>query len=58
MSDITRPPTVEASAEEEFEGEVSGVIEAGAFVSFDPGAGGAACEGMLPVRRMRGDCIF
>jgi ribonuclease R len=41
--------------EEEFEGEVSGVIEAGAFVSFDPGAGGAACEGMLPVRRMRGD---
>jgi ribonuclease R len=39
----------------EFEGEVSGVIEAGAFVTFDPGAGGAACEGMLPVRRMRGD---
>jgi len=41
--------------EEEFEGEVSGVIEAGAFVSFDPQAGGAACEGLLPVRRMRGD---
>jgi ribonuclease R len=41
--------------EVEFEGEVNGVIEAGAFVSFDPGAGGAACEGMLPVRRMRGD---
>jgi ribonuclease R len=39
----------------EFEGEVSGVIESGAFVTFDPGAGGAACEGMLPVRRMRGD---
>jgi exoribonuclease R len=31
------------------------VIEAGAFVSFDPGAGGALCEGLLPVRRMRGD---
>jgi ribonuclease R len=41
--------------EAEFEGEVGGVIEAGAFVSFDPDAGGAACEGMLPVRRMRGD---
>ena len=31
------------------------MIEAGAFVAFDPGAGGAVCEGMLPVRRMRGD---
>jgi ribonuclease R len=41
--------------EQEFEGEVTGVIEAGAFVSFDPGAGGALCEGLLPVRRMRGD---
>jgi ribonuclease R len=41
--------------EEEFDGEVTGVIEAGAFVAFDPGAGGAACEGLLPVRRMRGD---
>jgi ribonuclease R len=41
--------------EQEFEGEITGVIEAGAFVSFDPGAGGAACEGMLPVRRLRGD---
>jgi ribonuclease R len=41
--------------EQQFEGEVTGVIEAGAFVSFDPGAGGATCEGMLPVRRMRGD---
>jgi ribonuclease R len=38
-----------------FDGEVTGVIEAGAFVAFDPGAGGAACEGLLPVRRMRGD---
>jgi ribonuclease R len=41
--------------EQEFDGEVTGVIEAGAFVAFDPGAGGAACEGLLPVRRMRGD---
>ena len=41
--------------EQEFEGEVTGVIEAGAFVSFDPEAGGALCEGLLPVRRMRGD---
>jgi ribonuclease R len=41
--------------EQEFEGEVTGVIDAGAFVSFDPGAGGATCEGLLPVRRMRGD---
>jgi ribonuclease R len=41
--------------EQEFEGEVTGVIEAGAFVSFDPEAGGATCEGLLPVRRMRGD---
>jgi ribonuclease R len=41
--------------EQEFEGEVTGVIEAGAFVAFDPAAGGAACEGLLPVRRMTGD---
>ncbi|MGH2979209.1 MAG: ribonuclease R family protein, partial [Solirubrobacterales bacterium] len=41
--------------EQEFEGEVTGVIEAGAFVAFEPGAGGALCEGLLPVRRMRGD---
>jgi ribonuclease R len=41
--------------EQEFEGEVTGVIEAGAFVAFDPKAGGALCEGLLPVRRMRGD---
>ena len=41
--------------EQEFDGEVTGVIEAGAFVGFDPKAGGAACEGLLPVRRMRGD---
>jgi ribonuclease R len=45
----------EGGREQEFDGEVTGVIEAGAFVAFDPGAGGAACEGLLPVRRMRGD---
>jgi ribonuclease R len=45
----------EGGWEQEFEGEVTGVIAAGAFVSFDPGAGGALCEGLLPVRRMRGD---
>jgi ribonuclease R len=45
----------EHGRDQEFEGEVTGVIEAGAFVSFDPGAGGATCEGLLPVRRLRGD---
>jgi ribonuclease R len=40
---------------QEFEGEVSGVIGGGAFVSFAPGSGTAACEGFLPVRRLRGD---
>jgi ribonuclease R len=34
----------------EFAGEVAGVIGAGAFVAF-----GAGYEGMLPVRRLRGD---
>lgn len=37
-----------------FDGEVSGVIGAGAFVRFG-GALGDVYEGMLPVRRMRGD---
>ena len=36
--------------EQEFEGEVVGVIGAGAFVAFGDGY-----EGMLPVRRLRGD---
>jgi ribonuclease R len=36
----------------EFEGEVVGLISAGAFVAFGPGL---TFEGMLPVRRMRGD---
>jgi ribonuclease R len=38
--------------ETEFEGEVVGLIGAGAFVAFGPGQ---LFEGMLPVRRMRGD---
>ncbi len=38
-----------------FEGEVSGIIGAGAFVSFPGVEGGAACEGFLPVRRLGGD---
>jgi ribonuclease R len=36
--------------EREFAGEVAGVIGAGAFVTF-----GAGYEGLLPVRRLRGD---
>jgi ribonuclease R len=38
-----------------FEGEVSGLIGGGAFVSFGPLEGGAACEGFLPARRIGGD---
>jgi ribonuclease R len=38
-----------------FEGEVSGVIGSGAFVSFTGVEGGAACEGFLPARRIGGD---
>jgi ribonuclease R len=38
--------------EAEFEGEVVGLISAGAFVAFGPEL---TYEGMLPVRRMRGD---
>jgi ribonuclease R len=41
-----------AGWETRFEGEVVGVIGAGAFVAFGPGQ---LFEGMLPVRRMRGD---
>jgi ribonuclease R len=40
----------EGGWEQVFEGEVTGVIGAGAFVAF-----GAGHEGMIPVRRMRGD---
>ena len=39
----------------DFEGEVGGVIGAGVFVSFGPLEGGAACEGFLPARTLRGD---
>ena len=45
----------EGGWERDFEAEVSGLIESGAFVSFDRGDGGAPSEGFLPVRRMRGD---
>jgi ribonuclease R len=41
--------------ERSFEGEVSGIIGAGAFVSFAGVEGGAACEGMVAVRRLGGD---
>jgi ribonuclease R len=34
----------------EFSGEIVGIIGAGAFIAF-----GAGYEGMLPVRRLRGD---
>jgi ribonuclease R len=40
----------EQGFEQEFDGEVTGVIGAGAFVAF-----GEGYEGLLPVRRMRGD---
>jgi ribonuclease R len=45
----------EVGRERDFEGEVTGTIESGAFVSFDRGDGGAPSEGYLPVRRLRGD---
>jgi ribonuclease R len=41
--------------ERRFEGEVSGLIGAGAFVSFAGVPGGAAGEGFLPARRIGGD---
>ena len=44
----------ERGREASFEGEVSGVIRAGAFVSFG-GELGDVYEGMLPARRMPGD---
>jgi ribonuclease R len=40
----------EGGWEQEFEGEVTGVIGAGAFVAF-----GESHEGLLPVRKLRGD---
>ncbi len=44
----------ERGADAEFEGEVSGVIRAGAFVSF-AGELGDVYEGFLPARRLRGE---
>jgi ribonuclease R len=43
--------------EQEFEAEVSGVIGAGAFVSFpvDDREGAAACDALLPARLLRGE---
>jgi ribonuclease R len=42
--------------EQEFEGEVSGVISGGAFVGFALGGdGAAACDGFLPGRMLRGE---
>jgi ribonuclease R len=38
-----------------FEGEVVGLVGAGAFVAFGPGDAGPSFEGMLPVRQLRGD---
>ena len=45
----------ESSWDRRFDGEVAGVIGAGAFISFAGVPGGAACEGFLPVRRIGGD---
>jgi ribonuclease R len=46
----------ESGWEKEFDGEIVGLIGAGAFVAFGPDAGGGfAYEGFLPVRRLRGD---
>jgi ribonuclease R len=42
----------ESGWDEVFNGEVLGLIRAGAFIGFGPDA---LFEGMLPVRRMRGD---
>jgi ribonuclease R len=48
---LERQLPVSGGAEAEFDGEVVGVIGAGAFVSF----GTSGFEGLLPVRRLRGD---
>jgi ribonuclease R len=49
---LERRLALEAGWEAEFEGEVVGLVSSGAFIAFGPGLG---FEGMLPVRRMRGD---
>jgi ribonuclease R len=38
-----------------FEGEVVGLVGAGAFVQFGTGDGASMFEGMLPVRQLRGE---
>jgi ribonuclease R len=43
----------EGGWEQEFAGEVVGLISAGAFISFGGAAGATVYEGMLPVRRMQ-----
>ncbi len=43
---------LQRGSDEEFEGEVVGLAGAGAFVAF---GNGGSFEGMLPVRRLRGD---
>jgi ribonuclease R len=49
---LERTLGLESGWETEFEGEVVGLVSSGAFVAFGPDL---AFEGMLPVRRMRGD---
>jgi ribonuclease R len=48
--DVARCFLLEREPQREFEGEVVGLIGAGAFVAFGDGY-----EGLLPVRRLRGD---
>jgi ribonuclease R len=43
---------IDAGRDAEFDGEVVGLVRSGAFLAFGPGL---TFEGMLPVRRMRGD---
>jgi ribonuclease R len=49
---LERTLELDSGWETEFDGEVIGLISSGAFVAFGPEL---AFEGMLPVRRMRGD---
>ena len=49
---LRRTLDLQTGWEAEFEGEVVGLVSSGAFVAFGPEL---AFEGMLPVRRMRGD---
>ena len=51
---LLRREIAERGRETEFEGEVSGVISAGAFVSF-AGELGSVYEGFLPARRLPGE---